>query len=328
VISGGPSHTTAARISRRSQRHTPGLGALSVLLLATSSVSLAQTAYKYRDASGQWVFTDRATTAVSPGNSFSLGHEHGALHLAVDRYDDGQSTQLVAINDCLCSVTFKVSIVHSDFTAIANGAGYEATLEPGTRQTLARAASEATGKATLRYVWTVALGSPGAVHRPPHPYRVPYAIGATYPISQAYPTRITHTTADSQYAVDIALPDGTPVYSAREGTVINVRHDSFNTGMSPVMLDQANVVEILHEDGTIAIYAHLHWDSIRVRIGERVTRGQYIADSGNTGFTSGPHLHFAVIRNSGSEDVSVPVQFAGIGGIAVTPATQMPLTAY
>jgi murein DD-endopeptidase MepM/ murein hydrolase activator NlpD len=289
---------------------------------------MAQSAYRYRDANGQWVFTDRADTKTGPGASFVLAHEHAALHLAVDRNDNAESTQLVAVNDCLCTVTFKVSIVQSDFAAIANGTGYEATLAPGARQTLVRVAVEGTGKPVLQYVWTAVLGSPGAVHNPPRPYRVPFAVGSTYAVSQAYPTRITHTTADSQYAVDIALPDGTPVYSAREGTVINVRHDSFRNGMSAAMLDQANVIEILHEDGTIAIYAHLHWDSIRVRIGERVTRGQYIADSGNTGFTSGPHLHFAVIRNAGAEDVSVPVQFAGIGGVGVTPATQMPLTAY
>jgi murein DD-endopeptidase MepM/ murein hydrolase activator NlpD len=329
VTSGGPTRAAAAEISRRRQWQPHGLSVLSAVFLTLASVSPAQTAYKYRDANGQWVFTDRAATAASPaGDSFSLGHEHGALHLAVDRHDDAESTQLVAINDCLCSVTFRVSIVQSDFAAIANGAGYGATLEPGTRQTLVRAAPENTGKATLRYVWTAALGSPGAVHKPPRPYRVPFAVGSTYLISQAYPTRITHTTADSQYAVDIALPDGTPVYSAREGTVINVRHDSFNAGTSAAMLDQANVIEILHGDGTIAIYAHLHWDSIRVRVGEHVTRGQYIADSGNTGFTSGPHLHFAVIRNTGLEDVSAPVEFAGIGGVAVTPVTQMPLTAY
>jgi murein DD-endopeptidase MepM/ murein hydrolase activator NlpD len=293
-----------------------------------NTTSLAQTAYRYRDASGQWVFTDRAANASAPGDTFSLNHEGGALHLAVERTDTAESTQLTAINDCLCVVTFQVAIVQSDFATIPSGARYTTTVAPGTRQSLVRAASTGTDKSVLRFAWKAALGSPTAVHNPPRPYRVPFAIGSTYPISQAFPVRMTHTTAESQYAVDIALPDGTPVYAAREGTVINVRHDSFLAGTSPVMLDQANVIEILHDDGTIAVYAHLHWDSIRVRVGARVARGQYIADSGNTGFTSGPHLHFAVVRNAGAQNVSVPVQFAGIGGVGVTPATQMPLTAY
>ena len=300
----------------------------AIVLTLSSATLLAQTAYKYRDANGQWVFTDRAVTAAAPGDPISLEHENAALHVAVDRVDSAASTQLVAINDCLCVVTFRVSIMQSNFPAIPTGAAYAAKLAPGTRQILVQVASAGAAKIPLRYAWTIALGAPGAVHNPPRAYRVPFAVGSTYQISQAYPTRLTHTTADSQYAVDIALPDGTPVYSAREGTVINVRHDSFRAGTSPVMLDQANVIEILHGDGTIAIYAHLHWDSIRVRMGARVARGQYIADSGNTGFTSGPHLHFAVIRNTGAEDVSVPIQFAGIGGGGVTPATQMPLTAY
>ena len=305
------------------------LAILAAISCALPNTTLrAQTAYRYRDASGQWVFTDRAATATAPGNTFSLGHENGALHLTVERTDTADSTQLTAVNDCLCVVTFQVAILQSDFATIPNGARYSATVAPGARQALVQAVPTGTDKAVLRFAWKAALGSPAAVHSPARPYRVPFAIGSTYPISQAYPTRMTHTTPDSQYAVDIALPDGTPVYAAREGTVINVRHDAYLAGTSPVMLDQANVVEILHDDGTIALYAHLHWDSIRVRVGARVARGQYIADSGNTGFTSGPHLHFAVIRNAGAENVSVPVQFAGIGGIGVTPATQMPLTAY
>lgn len=300
---------------------------MALVLASLSASSSAQTAYRYRDSNGQWVFTDQAPASDAPSESFNVEHGNDALHLSVERSDDAGSMRLTAVNDCLCVVTFQVLIKQSGIAAIPTGADYRATLEPGTHRIMAQA-DTGSAKPGLRYMWRAALGSPDAVHRPPRPYRVPFDVGSTFVISQAYPTRITHTSPDSQYAVDIALPDGTPVYAAREGTVINARHDFFRVAADPVMMDQANVIEILHDDGTIGVYAHLRWDSIRVRIGAHVVRGQYIADSGNTGFSTGPHLHFAVIRNAGTAAVSVPIQFAGIAGVGVTPETQMQLTAY
>lgn len=300
---------------------------LAVLLLILPGAVVAQVGYKYRDENGQWVFTDQARPSQS-GETFSLGHENNTLHVSVERIDDAQSTQLIATNDCLCVATFQVAIRHSGIAGIADGTEYRALLEPGARQSLMRATRVGAEKSELAFVWKVALGSPDAVHSPTQPYRVPFGVGSSFLVSQAFPDRITHINAESQYAIDIALPDGTPVYAAREGVVINTRHDSFRGALSPAMLDQANFIQILHSDGTIAIYAHLHWDSIRVRMGEHVARGQYLANSGNTGFTSGPHLHFAVIRNAGFENVSVPIQFAGTAGVPVSPVTQMPLTAY
>ncbi|MBV8308134.1 MAG: M23 family metallopeptidase [Gammaproteobacteria bacterium] len=301
---------------------------LFLLLLAPALVQ-AQSIHAYKDANGQWVFTDRgASTGDAQGNAVSLSRTPEKLRVVVERTDAGKTTRLTAVNDCLCVVTLRVAIGRSSIPDIAGGTIYPATLEPGSREILVEAQHSGDARPKLEYAWSVALGSPDAEHKPTRPYRAPFALGTTYRVSQAYPAQFTHTTPDSIYAIDIALPDGTAVYAARAGTIINVRHDGFRGGTVGVMADQANLIEILHDDGTIAVYGHLHWDSIRVHIGQHVALGEYIADSGNTGFSSGPHLHFAVWRNAGDADVSLPVQFAGPSGTALTPVTGMELTAY
>jgi murein DD-endopeptidase MepM/ murein hydrolase activator NlpD len=129
--------------------------------------------------------------------------------------------------------------------------------------------------------------------------------------------------------VDFAMPIGTDVFAARAGIVFDVAAGSFTGGTDRSRdLRHANVVRILHDDGTYAVYAHLNWNSIRVRVGDYVERGEYIADSGNTGYSSGPHLHFVVVRNSGMSVDSVPVQFAGADQSPIAAGTGRVLTAY
>jgi len=305
------------------------LGVLMLTLALQARLLPAQSVHAYKDASGQWVSTDRGANADrAQGDAFTLPRSPEALRVTVERSDAGTATRLIAANDCLCVITLRVAITRSAFAEIPTGTIYPATLEPGGRQLILEAPHGSDERPELQFNFSVALGSPEATHSPLRPYRAPFAVGTSYRVSQSYPDHITHSTRDSSYAVDIALPDGTAVYAARAGTVINVRHDGFRGGTASVMSDQANLIEILHDDGTIAVYGHLHWDSIRVRIGQHVALGEYIADSGNTGFSSGPHLHFAVWRNAGGADVSLPIQFAGPGGTAVTPVTGMELTAY
>ena len=118
------------------------------------------------------------------------------------------------------------------------------------------------------------------------------------------------------------MPERSGIYASRDGTVVAVTHTNFRGGTNIGEYgSEANVVKILHDDGTFALYAHLSWDSIRVRPGQRVSRGEYIAASGNTGFSTGPHLHFAVIRNDGLRTVSVPVQFSVGQGDVISPKT-------
>ncbi len=118
------------------------------------------------------------------------------------------------------------------------------------------------------------------------------------------------------------MPEQTTVYAARGGGVIDVAHSNFRGGDDFGKFGaQANLVKIVHDDGSIALYAHLSWDSIRVRPGQRVERGEAIAASGNTGFSTGPHLHFVVVRNAGLRSESVPVSFSAAAGQTVTPRT-------
>ena len=300
-----------------------------LLLALPPGMPCAQSIHAYRDASGQWVFTDRgASNDGARVEALSVPRAMEAMRITVERSEVGAATRLTAANDCLCGVTVRVSITQSDLPDIPRGARYAATLEPGARQVIVEARHDEKARPEVQFTWSAALGSPQAAHHPQRPYRAPFTVGTSFRVSQAYLDHRTHVTPDSIYAVDISMPDGTAVCAAREGTVINVRHDSFRGGAAAAMADQANLIEILHDNGTIAVYGHLHWDSIRVRIGRHVALGEYIADSGNTGFSSGPHLHFAVWRNAGDADVSVPIQFAGPGGSSVTPATGLQLTAY
>ncbi len=173
------------------------------------------------------------------------------------------------------------------------------------------------------------LGDPRSRHIPQRPYRAPFAVASDYPITQAFPLSATHNTADSRYAVDIAMPIGTDIHAARGGIVIEVASTNFRGGVDRERdATTANIVRILHDDGTHAVYAHLNLNSIRVQAGDEVERGQYIADSGNTGFSSGPHLHFAVLRNVGLRIESVPIKFEGPNSAEIQPTSGDALTAY
>jgi murein DD-endopeptidase MepM/ murein hydrolase activator NlpD len=184
------------------------------------------------------------------------------------------------------------------------------------------------GSGRIAFDYGYVIGAPGVVHDPDQLYRAPFAVAQSFNVTQAPPAAITHRDLASRNAIDIAMPVGTAVHAARDGRVINVAHRFFRGGLQPEVSGEANFVQILHDDGTTAIYAHLQMDTIRVRPGQTVLRGEYIANSGNTGYSGGPHLHFAVARNGGFRSVSVPVKFAGPGGASVVPRTGGMLTAY
>ncbi|MGB7904272.1 MAG: peptidoglycan DD-metalloendopeptidase family protein [Steroidobacteraceae bacterium] len=280
-------------------------------------------AYRYKDSSGQWVYTDRPPPPGQASQSVALGRGGGAaLRMVVEPRSTDAGVALVAINECQCIVEFAVKAQTPAGQKLGRG-----TVSPRSEKVLLDVAAAA-APAEIRYEYGYVVGEPGVQHRPAQPYRVPFAPAQRFEVTQAPPDAITHVGPSSRNAVDIAMPVGTAIHSAREGLVINVAARHFRTGLDLQSVDEANFVQILHDDGTYAIYAHLQLDTVRVKPGQHVARGEYIANSGNTGLSSGPHLHFVVLRNVGLRSESVPITFAGPGGASVTPQSGQLLTAY
>lgn len=135
-------------------------------------------------------------------------------------------------------------------------------------------------------------------------------------IEQGWGGGYSHHDAQNRHAVDFAAGIGTPVIAARTGTVMEVEADFARAGLdAETFAGRANFVRIVHDDGTMALYAHLKSDGVLVRVGQRVRKAETIGLSGNTGFTTGPHLHFAVQVNSGMALQSIPFRMFGPQGI-------------
>jgi murein DD-endopeptidase MepM/ murein hydrolase activator NlpD len=146
-------------------------------------------------------------------------------------------------------------------------------------------------------------------------YQLPILTDRQFRIAQAFGGKASHTDPQNYYAVDIGMPQGTPVLAARDGMVMTVDNDFYGAGLDMAKYgDRANNVRIVHADGTMAVYAHLQLESARVQVGDHVHAGQVLALSGDTGYSSGPHLHFCVQRNAGMELVSIPFRFTGPNG--------------
>ena len=303
------------------------------LLLACSfctTAAPADTLYKYRGPEGEWIFSDRPPEGDEAVETRELAYGSEQPEVIVSHAMRDGKLQLSGSNGYYAPVELVLGI-DSMANAVPPGPGQPLRFVVPARGEVDLFALEPSGQGMrpeIRYRYTWITGDPMSEHRPEQPYRVPFAVATQFPVSQAFPDAITHTTPDSRYAIDVTVPIGTGIYAARGGTVFDVTSTNFEGGIDPANAAAANLVQILHDDGTYAVYAHLNWNSIRVRPGDVVARGEYIADSGNTGFSSGPHLHFAVLRNRGMGSESLPVVFEGANGAEVTAQTGMKLVAY
>lgn len=114
------------------------------------------------------------------------------------------------------------------------------------------------------------------------------------PITTKYGTK-DDLHPSGHYAVDYGVPIGTPVKAAASGTIKSL-------GSGSGARSYGNNIEVQHADGFSTVYCHLN--GFNVSVGQTVNQGDVIATSGNTGFSTGPHLHFELRKNGQKTDPS------------------------
>ena len=131
-------------------------------------------------------------------------------------------------------------------------------------------------------------------------YSLPFENKKKVFLIQGYESKIfSHK---NERALDFKVKKGTKVCAARAGVVTSLRKDSDKGGLKQENLSDGNYISIKHNDGSVAYYWHFQKDGVVVNVGDTVKSGQWIGLSGNTGYSSFPHLHFEVQGYDGSGD--------------------------
>lgn len=153
-------------------------------------------------------------------------------------------------------------------------------------------------------------------------WRFPFE-GRRAPLQGPHGTFSHFAGSQDEEAYDWAMAEGTPVLAAKDGVVIGTRADRSEGGVDEALKNESNYVMLRHEDGLFSEYNHLQLDGVKVKLGERVKAGQLVGLSGNTGYTSKPHLHFSVFFTvDGARRVTVPIVFGDARSSELPTATE------
>ena len=142
-----------------------------------------------------------------------------------------------------------------------------------------------------------------------HEVLTDYETGGLYLFPVPDGDEITQEYSEQHKAWDIAAVTGSAVVAAEEGTVtyVQIWDGSYDT---TGMMSYGHMIRIEHPDGNTTLYAHL--SEINVQQGEKVVRGQRIGRVGSTGNSTGPHLHFEVMSETGKKENPEPVLEYGV----------------
>ncbi len=284
--------------------------AVTAALLATHSS--ASTVYKYQDKNGKWKFSDRPPADKTPTETLEFAPDaEDGTKLPFTYYKDGDNYLAEVENTFFIPIELKVEFENPAIPSSTHTV-------PANAKFIFYRGPQKTPAFHYQYIW----GEPNPT-LDKTPLRIPVSVGSQQIISQGFNGQFSHNKEPSLHAIDIAVPIGTDIVAARAGTVILVQDSFALGGVQPYFLDKANAVYVLHDDGSYATYAHLLLGSAVVKVGQKIKAGDLIAQSGNSGFSSGPHLHFVIRQNSGFKTTSIPFTFTGAKGVFTPSERQM-----
>lgn len=284
-----------------------------VLLLVLSAHVTGATVYKFRNADGIVSFTDQPTRGAEVLRYGDHFIEKFDTRVRLETRKLGDRETLVLVNDLHTPVEVEVTLSDThNITPLASNRVH-GVVDPRSRTPLVELIPQHPGKMQYRHKLRFALSDPSLKNDDFH-YPLPWA-GGQFRVSQGPGGKFSHHTEKGRHAVDIAMPVGTPVVAARDGIVVSLDQKQREGNGSRA----GNYVRILHADGTMSVYLHLKQNGVVVGEGQRVKAGDMIAHSGNTGSSTGAHLHFVVQKNVGLKVVSIPFKFSDPTGIARVP---------
>jgi murein DD-endopeptidase MepM/ murein hydrolase activator NlpD len=279
--------------------------------------------YKWQDKDGVWHFSSTPPERDEKFDTVALPVEPRPL-VTMRKLGTEREPEYLFINNIWGPVELQLSLPLAENVLAEPSLPASLVLDGQSEKRLLKIKAQDPAKGfTFRLAYKPMIGPPLAELPTEINYYPPFPLGEDFIISQGFDNDQTHKKPPNQYAVDIVMPIGTPVLAARAGRVMDMEDDFHGAGQSDRFLARSNQIRILHDDGTMAVYAHLQPNSLRVRPGGMVGTGKWIANSGNTGYSSGPHLHFVIQLNAGMSLESVPFRFYSPGGGTITPGKQM-----
>lgn len=147
-------------------------------------------------------------------------------------------------------------------------------------------------------------------------YVLPFKSGESFRCNQSYCPSNPNWGHYNWFAYDFEMPIGTELVAMRSGEVLAVQSDKEDNVLN-CGANSANFIFVAHADNTVAAYVHLTKNGVIVNKGDQVTQGQVIGKSGNSGCSSGPHVHVNIFSQRGpyERQYSAPFNFSNAEGL-------------